>query len=106
MVQFYKANDDIHKYIAVFDNPYQRVPFGAFGYEDFTQHGDSYRKKLYLNRHRKRENWNDPRTAGALSRWILWGPTTSLEENIRRFKHKFNINGFSTKERNHYTSYC
>jgi hypothetical protein len=90
MVQFYKANDGIHKYIAEFDNPYQLVKFGAFGYEDYTQHGDPYRKKLYLNRHRKRENWNDPRTAGALSRWILWNKP-NLQDSIADYIRRFNM---------------
>jgi hypothetical protein len=88
MVQFFHARDGVHKYVAVFDNPHQRVPFGALGYDDFTTTNDTYRKKLYLNRHRKRENWNDPRTPGALSRWILWNKKTidaSIEDYIKRF---------------------
>jgi len=90
MVQFYHAKDGKHKYVAVFDNPYQLVPFGAFGYEDYTQHGDPYRKKLYLNRHRKREDWNDPRTAGALSRWILWNKL-NLQDSIADYIKRFNM---------------
>jgi len=30
-------------------------------------------------------------TAGSLSRWILWGDSTSLETNIRSFKQRFNL---------------
>ena len=89
MVQFYIANDGKHKYVAVFDS-HKKVPFGALGYEDFTQHGDAYRKKLYLNRHRKRENWNDPRTPGALSRWILWNKPT-IEASIKHYIKKFDM---------------
>jgi len=88
MVQFFRASDGKHKYVAVFDNPYQEVPFGALGYDDFTLTNDLKQKRAYLNRHRKRENWNDPRTPGALSRWILWNKPTlkaSIEDYIRRF---------------------
>jgi hypothetical protein len=90
MVRFYLANNKIHKYIAVFDNG-ERVPFGAYGYEDFTTHGDPKRKQAYLRRHRKNENWNDPRSAGALSRFILWNKPTlqeSIHDYLKRF-HKY-----------------
>ena len=90
MVRFYRATDGIHKYVAEFDLPHKRVAFGALGYEDFTEHGNSLRKKLYLNRHRKRENWNDPMTPGALSRWILWNKP-SLEASIDDYIKRFNM---------------
>jgi hypothetical protein len=90
MVQFYIADDGVHKYVAEFDNPPKLVSFGALGYEDYTQHHDAYRKKLYLNRHRKRENWKDPRTAGALSRWILWNKP-SLEDSIHDYIKRFGM---------------
>lgn len=91
MVQFFHAQDGKHKLIALFDDGL-KIPFGALGYDDFISSSDKNKKKLYLARHRKREDWNDPKTAGALSRWLLWGPTTSIEENIKRFKRKFNMN--------------
>ena len=37
------------------------------------------------------EDWNDPETRGALSRHILWGESTSLNENIRKFKSRFKL---------------
>jgi selenide,water dikinase len=33
----------------------------------------------------------DPQTAGALSRWLLWGDSTSLATNVRRFKQRFSL---------------
>jgi hypothetical protein len=90
MVRFYVAKDGVHKYVAVFDNPPQQIPFGAFGYEDYTTHHDPYRKKLYLQRHRKREDWANPRTAGSLSRWILWNKP-SLSESIADYIHRFRM---------------
>ena len=56
---------------------------------DYTKHKDKDRKKLYLNRHKKNENWNSPMTAGALSRWILWNKPT-LKASIDNYKKKFN----------------
>ena len=90
MVKFYHANDGVHKYIAEFDNPYKVIKFGAFGYDDFTITGDQKRKTAYLNRHRSREDWLDPRTAGALSRWILWNKPT-IEASITDFRRRFSM---------------
>lgn len=67
-----------------------RIPFGASGYQDLTMHRDRRRRTLYLARHRKNENWNDPQTAGALSRWILW-ETPNLDQNVKLFKRRFNL---------------
>jgi hypothetical protein len=89
MVKFYKAIDGIHKYVAEFDNPHQIVKFGSLGYEDYTTHGDIRRKKLYLLRHRKNEDWTNPRTPGALSRWILWNLPSlddSIDDYVKRFR--------------------
>jgi len=63
--------------------------FGSRGYDDYTTHHDEDRKERYLKRHSKREDWEDYKSAGALSRWILWNEKTiekSLKEYIRHFK--------------------
>ena len=65
------------------------VHFGSAGMSDYTINKDKARRKRYLDRHRARENWNNPETAGALSRWILWGNSTSKRENIKSFKKRF-----------------
>ena len=82
------------KYMAVFDLGDGRTKtthFGAKPYQDYTQHHSKLRRMLYLTRHRFSENWNDPTSAGALSRWILWGPSTSFNKNVEIFKKKFNL---------------
>ena len=66
------------------------VRFGANGYSDFTIHKDEKRKQMYLSRHRKNENWNDPFTAGALSRWLLWNKKT-LNDSFHDFVKKFKL---------------
>ena len=55
------------KFDAIIDGK-KTVSFGAKGYSDFTQHKDPARKQRYLNRHKARENWADPTTAGSLSK--------------------------------------
>jgi len=64
--------------------------FGSAGMSDFTKNKDENRKKLYLERHRKRENWNSYMTAGALSRWILWNKKT-ISASIADYKKRFNL---------------
>ena len=66
------------------------TPFGQKGYSDFTKHKNVTRRARYLTRHRGMgENWQDPTTPGALSRWILWNKPTfraSVADYKRRFK--------------------
>lgn len=66
------------------------IQFGAKGYSDYTIHKDDERKKRYIDRHKKNENWNDPMTAGTLSRFILWNKPT-LQSSINDYKKRFNL---------------
>lgn len=79
------------KLMAVFTEPKKTIHFGSAGMDDYTKTKDKEQRKRYLERHRARENWNNPRSAGALSRWILWGDSTSLRSNIASFKKRFNL---------------
>ena len=76
LITIKKSTNPAKKKMAIFENRdtgrRKTTHFGAAGMSDYTKHKDSARMQRYLNRHRKRENWNDPTTAGALSRWILW----------------------------------
>lgn len=66
------------------------IHFGAIGYEDFTTHKDEARKQRYIERHRSRESFNEPMTAGALSRWILWNKPTIIA-SVMDFKKRFHV---------------
>ena len=81
------------KYDAVFNDEgkIKVIPFGARGMSDYTEHGDKARRERYLKRHSKNEDWDNMMTAGALSRWILWGDSTNINKNIANFKKKFKI---------------
>ena len=88
-----KATDGVHKYTATFetDGREKNISFGAKGMKDYTLFSPlerEERKRRYLIRHKAREDWSSPDTAGALSRWILWNKTTvsaSLADYKRRF---------------------
>jgi len=85
------------------DNGKERaVNFGAKGYRDFTLMNDKASKfyepdkakresvkAAYIKRHAK-DPINDPLTAGALSRWILW-ELPSFAGSIKKFKNKFKL---------------
>lgn len=93
-VQIKKSSNPNKKYMAIFyddnDKKVKTTHFGAKGMSDFTKHKNEERKNKYLNRHKKNENWNDYKSAGSLSRYILWNKPT-IEESIRDYVRKFNL---------------
>lgn len=81
------------KWRAVFNRDGRMVhtDFGASGYDDYITSKDEARRELYLRRHRKDLDTEDPSRAGFLSYYILWGPTTNFAENVRLYKNKFHL---------------
>ena len=75
------------KYTAVIDNK-KSILFGAIkengkSYSDFTQHKDEDRKKRYLARHKKNEQWDNPLTASFYATNILWNKPTKGQWKIQ-----------------------
>jgi hypothetical protein len=64
------------------------VSFGAKGMDDYTKTHDKEQRARYINRHSANENWSKLDSPGALSRWILWGESTSLMKNIASYKNR------------------
>ena len=92
-LQILKSDKSEKKFKAVFtkdDGKTKTVHFGASGYEDYTQHKNLERRRLYRQRHVK-DLKGDPMRAGYLSYYILWGESTNFQTNLRSFKHKFNF---------------
>ena len=59
--------------IPLTSNDNKKIYFGASGYEHFTNgHLDIKRRDAYLLRHQKKENWNNPNSAGYWSARFLW----------------------------------
>lgn len=69
---------------------HKKINFGDDRYEDYTQHQDPKRKALYIQRHKKNEDWNDILTAGWWSYHLLWTKPT-IEEAIKSIYKKFGI---------------
>tara|TARA_R110002126_G_scaffold21933_1_gene78823 strand:- start:595 stop:882 length:288 start_codon:yes stop_codon:yes gene_type:complete len=92
-VEIKKSTNKNKKFMAIFYDGNKKIKtthFGAAGMSDYTIHNEDARKKRYLDRHRKRENWNDFKSAGSLSRYILWNKKT-LDASIADYKKKFNL---------------
>lgn len=82
MMEYYKpypSNDNTTKFYII-TNQGKKIRFGAKGYEHYTEgHLDVKRRDRYLNRHKKRENWNDPNTSGYWAAKYLWTYPTYKE---------------------------
>jgi len=82
------------KLMAVFTKDNGRTKtthFGAKGMADYTITKDKEQRARYRQRHKKDLNTNDPTRAGFLSYYILWGNSTSRQENIKNYKKRFNL---------------
>lgn len=79
--------------MAMFENMgrTKTIHFGSKGMDDYTISKNKEQRERYLTRHRANEDWNKPDSAGALSRYILWGDSTSIHKNIADFKKRFNL---------------
>jgi hypothetical protein len=88
------AGDGVHKYKAVFvaePDGTKTTKFGASGMDDYTKTHDEEQRARYLKRHSNNENWSDPTSAGALSRYLLWGESTSMVKNLQAYRRRFNL---------------
>ena len=88
-VIFSKSDKPEKRMKAVFDDK-KTIHFGSKGGSTFLEHKDSKIKKAWESRHKVREDWDNPFSASALSKWILWNKAT-LEASIKDYKKKFNL---------------
>ena len=97
-----RSSNSEKKLMAVFEDSegkkIKTTHFGQRGASDYTKHGEKERMERYLERHgggfetSTKENWKDPTTAGALSRWILWNKP-SLKASFDDYKSRFGLKG-------------
>ena len=88
LVRLEPARDGRHKWIAHFADG-RKTRFGSVPYQDYTQHKDEERRRLFRARHAKDLKTNDPYRAGFLSRFILWGDNTDIDRNVRDYNKRF-----------------
>jgi hypothetical protein len=97
-----RSSNSEKKLMAVFEDSegkkIKTTHFGQRGASDYTKHGEKERMERYLERHgggfetSTKEDWKDPTTAGALSRWILWHKP-SLKASFDDYKSRFGLKG-------------
>ena len=63
--------------------------FGQAGADDYTLTKDKEQRTRYRDRHQKDLETKDPTRAGYLSYYILWGSSTSRQQNIKTYKKRF-----------------
>ena len=97
LVKIVKSSKKNKKFDAIFlkDNGKNKtVSFGQRGANDYSLTGDKDARARYRKRHAKdlkTEANKKGLGAGALSRFLLWGDSTSLQENIKAYKKRFNL---------------
>ena len=69
----------------------KHTDFGAAGMDDYTLTKNKEQRDRYRQRHEKDLRTGDPSRAGFLSYWILWGPYTSVRDNVEYYKRKYNL---------------
>lgn len=86
------------RFVAIFTDPAGKSKKVNFGLKNpkigtFIDHGDKEIRKNYIARHEVREKkfYKDPMRAATLSRFILWGTSSSLKQNIENYKNKYNL---------------
>lgn len=83
-----KSSKEGKRYMVIINN--KTYHFGQDGGSTYIDHKDKAKREAYIKRHKVNENWNAV-NAGSLSRWILWGDSTSIRENIKEYKKRFNV---------------
>jgi len=101
LIEIKESTNPKKKLMAVFKNKKtgrnKTVHFGSKGNKDFTIYSEeesskvaSSKRKAYIARHQVREDWSNPFSAGALSRYILWEKKT-IPASITYYKKKFKL---------------
>lgn len=89
-----KSSPNSKKKFRIITPSFVSIDFGAAKpyYEDYTIHKDKERKRRYIQRHQKRENWTKSgiNTPGFWSKNLLWNKKT-IEESIKDIEKKFGI---------------
>ena len=86
------------RFVAIFTDDKGKSKKVNFGLKNpkrgtFIDHADKELRKNYIARHEVREKkfYKDPMRAATLSRFILWGTSSSLKQNIDNYKNKYNL---------------
>ncbi len=66
------------------------IHFGAKNSTTYAEGGSDSKRLAYIARHSVREDWTNPLSAGALSRYVLW-QRKSIKAGVADFKKRFKV---------------
>jgi len=92
-VDIKKSDKKEKKYVAIFtddNNNKKTIHFGSAGMKDYTLTGDKLARERYRARTKKVYDKSPPMSASRLSFEVLWGNSTSIKQNIKDYKNKYN----------------
>lgn len=78
------------RYRMIIANPRMIIDFGLKHSNTYVDGAEDKVRAAYLSRHAPREDWNSL-SPGAASRWILWGHSRDIEENLMDFIDRFRL---------------
>ena len=86
------------RFVAIFTDEKGKSKKVNFGLKNpkkgtFIDHADKELRKNYIARHEATEKkfYKDAMRPATLSRFILWGTSSSLKQNIEAYKNKYNL---------------
>jgi hypothetical protein len=91
-----RSDSKTKKYTATFmiNGKQKKVSFGQRGADDYTITKDKEQRSRYRKRHAKdllTKTNKKGLGAGSLAYHILWGSSTSLQQNIKDYKKRFKL---------------
>ena len=78
------------KMVFKMENPKRTIHFGSKTSRTYVEGASKEDRLNYIKRHRVRENW-DEINAGSLSRFLLWGDSVLLSENLKKYLIRFKL---------------
>ncbi len=69
-------------------NPERTIHFGSKNSRTYVEGATKQQRLNYIKRHKVRENWNEI-NPGSLSRFLLWGDSVLISDNLDAFLKKF-----------------
>ena len=87
-MELYESNRKNKRFMAIIKG--KKYHFGLKNGSTYIDHKDKKKRENYIKRHEVNEDWSKV-NSGSLSRYLLWGNSTSLETNIRDFIKRFNL---------------
>ena len=93
LISVKKSDKPEKKFVATFKDgeKTKKIYFGASGMDDYLKTKDKAQRDRYRARTKSVYNKSDPISASRLAGDILWGDSTSLNENIKSYKKKYNL---------------